>query len=229
MDKLKALLKKLGAKDEDIESLVADLEADKEAEVAGLKRKNQELIARSKAAKDEGGGKVAELEDAIEDLKTNLAKVQRDADRAVKKAEADAKAAQDLAAVKSGALSKLIRDDGLTNALVAVGVKKELLPAATAYLRERVQVDEEKGEAFAMVKGADGKESRKALAEFAKDWAQGDEGKHYVSVPPSSGGGSQGPGSGQAPGAKSMTRAAFDGLPPAQKVTLSKEGVTLTD
>ena len=177
MKKLLELLKKLGVKDADIAEVEEAYKESIDEEVEGLKKKNQELISRMKAARDGEGGKVADLETKIEDLTAQLEKTKKDGDKALKKAQDELKAAQDLAGTKTQALTKLIRDDGLRKALGEVKVKAEFLEAAHALLRDRVQVDEDKAEAFAMVKDKDGKETRKALAEYAKDWAASDEGR----------------------------------------------------
>lgn len=144
---------------------------------------------------------VAALEDKIAELTENLDKTQRDSKKALDKAATDLKTAQDTATVKSQTLSKLIKDEALQRELLAAGVKNPAhLKAAQAMLREHVQVDEEKAEAFVLGKDAKtGAETRKGIADFAKEWAQSDEGKAFVTHAPSSGSGA-GPGGGTPPG-----------------------------
>lgn len=231
MDKLKALLKKLGATAEDIEGVEAEIEADKEAEVEGLKRKNQELIRKSKESREGEGGKVAELEEKLQALTDERATMDKANKKAMEKLQADLKAAQDLVQAKSGKLTELLADGGLRKSLFEAGVRNSaLLDGAVAMLGKIVQVDEEKGEAFVLAKDPKtGAETRKALAEYIKnDWAATDTAKSYLSAPASSGGGSGAPGN-SGSGDKTMQRAQFNALSPASQMAYVKEGGKLTD
>jgi hypothetical protein len=68
----------------------------------------------------------------------------------------------------------------------------------------------------------------KALSEFVKEWAAGDEGKHFVQAPANNGGGATG-GSGAGTQGKVMPRSQFDALPPQQRADFAKAGGKLTD
>lgn len=225
MDKLKALLKKLGASPEDVEAVEAEIVADQEAMVEGLQRKNRELIVTNKKLKASGGdddGKVAELEAKIEELTGAIAAEKKAAAKIAQERDTFKAAAES----ERGAVSKLILEGGLTEALTKAGVRKELLPAARAYLKERgalsVKVDGEARKAVAM---KDGKELD--LESFVTEFVGTDEGKAYIPGGLNSGGGAN-PGSGSA-GSKSMKRAAFEALDPAAKMEFSKGGGTLTE
>lgn len=207
-----------------LEGLVDQMEPIASRDYATIKR--LEKKAEGKTVDDVSG-----LEDKIAELSAELEKTQRESQKALKKASDDLKVAQDTAGAKSQTLSRLVRDQALQSELLAVGIKNPVhLKAAQAMLRELVQVDEEKAEAYVLSKDAKtGAEMRKSISEFAKEWAAGDEGKAFVTVPPSSGGGSSNPGRGAAPGASSMSRAEFEALPPEQQMEASKNGVSLTD
>jgi len=212
---------------EDLELKLAEAQKSIDALVA----KNKELLDEKRATKSGAERQLLEAQDRIAELETQVAKVTADSKKAEEKSAAAIKAAQDAALAKSAKLGQLIRDEGLQRELLAVGIKNPVhLKAAMAMLREQVQVDEEKGEAFVAAKDAKtGAETRKALAEFVKEWGVGDEGKAFVTVPGSSGGGSAGPGSGAGSSGKTMGRAAFEALDPTARVEFSKAGGTLTE
>lgn len=86
-------------------------------------------------------------------------------------------------------IKKIMGDDGLTKALISVGVDKKLLPGATALLRRSVKVerDPDTGEWRSVVETDVGESS---IDEFVSNWAQSDEGDIYVQKP--SGGGAEG-------------------------------------
>lgn len=224
MEKLKALLKKLGAGDEEIGAVEAEIIADQEAAVEGLQRKNRELIMTNKKLKASGGDdeKVTELEAKIEELTGQIAAEKKAAAKIAQERDTFKVAAES----ERGAVSKLILDGGLTEALTKAGVRKELMPAARALLKERgvlsVKVDGDTRKAVAM---KDGKELD--LESFITEFVGSDEGKAYIPGGLNSGGGAT-PGSGSA-GSKTMKRAAFEALDPAAKMEFSKGGGTLTE
>ena len=86
---------------------------------------------------------------------------------------------------ESGFTSKLLLDNGLTDALVNVGVKKELLPAVKALLSKQAKVVID-GDARKAVIGD------KGLSEFIAEWSASDEGKHFIQAPANGGGGADG-------------------------------------
>ncbi|HWP69010.1 MAG TPA: hypothetical protein VN437_06860 [Rectinemataceae bacterium] len=90
---------------------------------------------------------------------------------------------------KSATIQRLIRDEGLVKSLTALKTLPELLNGAIALHRGKIEVDEEKGEAFATVDGV-----RKTLDEYLSGWAGSDEGKHYIAAGGNSGGGAAGSG-----------------------------------
>jgi hypothetical protein len=127
-----------------------------------------------------------------------LAELRAELDRK-RKAEVEAKEAEIAARdQRIGFLTKTIEkrtvDDGLTNALIEVGVTKELLPAARALLKERgvIQFLEEDGEFKALAK-TDAYGDIETLR-YVQEWAKADEGKAFVPKP--TGGGAQGGGPG---------------------------------
>jgi DNA repair exonuclease SbcCD ATPase subunit len=183
-----------------------------EASITALTAKNKELLEEKRATKSGAERVLLEAQERIAELEGQVAKMTADHRRELEKAAADTKAAQDLAQTRAGTLGRLIRDEGLQRELLASGVKNAAhLKAAIALLREQVSVDEEKAEAFVLVKDAKGVETRKSLADFTKEWASGDEGKAFVTAPASSGGGSAGPGPGS-PGGRVITMAEFNAM-----------------
>lgn len=157
------------------------------------------------------------LETQIETLKTDLSKATKEA----KTLKADLDRAQNDHKTEAAFTQKLLVDNGLTEALVSVGVKEPAhLKAVKAMLASQVQIVADGDNRVAKV-------GDKALADFAKEWAASDEGKHFVSAPVNSGGGAQGGGGGG--GVKTMKRSQFEALDAAGKAQFSKDKGVLTD
>lgn len=101
-----------------------------------------------------------------------------------------------------GTIKRFTVDDGLTSALIDVGVSKELLPAARALLKERgvIEFVEEDGK-FSAVAKTDAFGDIETLR-YVQEWAKTDEGKAFVPKPTgggASGGGHQGRSTGENP------------------------------
>lgn len=161
---------------------------------------------------------VSKLEDQIETLKGELGNAQK----AAKTAATDAEKARKALESEQGYTSKLLVDNGLTEALTKNGVTNPVhIKAAKAMLASQVLIAAEGDAKVAKV-------GDKALADYVGEWAKGDEGKHFVAAAHNSGGGAAG-GGGAGGAAKTMTRQAFEALDAGAKVTQAKAGVTLTD
>lgn len=171
----------------------------------------------ARAAKDIKPEDLAAAEDRAEKAERALSDSQKEVKALTTRAE---KAEKSLEA-ETGFTTKLLVENGLRDALAANGVTNAVhQKAAMAMLASGVQVNVEGDARVAKV-------GDKALADFVKEWAGGDEGKHFVSAPNNSGGGAGG-GKG-AEGVKTMTRAAFDAMTPTEKMSFSKEGGKVVD
>lgn len=201
-----------------VEARENELREEHETEIKGLKTKNKELLAKVKAGGDGDPKAVEELETQIDANKKRIAELERNERKYTKQVQ-DLTAERD---AEKAAVEKHIVDEGLTKALVENKVAPQFLPAATALLRGKAKVVVE-GEARTAKIGD------KSLGDFIKEWSQGDEGKHYVAAPANGGGGAPGGNTPQGGGQKTMTRAAFDALPVADRSKFSMEGGTLSD
>lgn len=165
----KVLKEKLGAVPEDFDAdewLRLKAEADEDPNDPDKKKKHEQLVAGQKKL----------YEDRIEANK--------------KKAEADLAAKDVLLREKDATIASLLVDDGLTKALVEVGVGKQYLNGAKALLRANVKVVQEEGQQPRAVFNTDlGEEN---LPDFIRNWSQSEEGKAYI--PPAAGGGAEGHG-----------------------------------
>jgi hypothetical protein len=197
MKKLLEILKKLGMKPEEIETLQAELEEEAEENVQGLKNKNNELIGKMKLLKSGGDGDAQRLAEENAKLQEQNEKL----DKAFKKLELEkGKIEKDLSAQlasEQAAISKLLVEDGLTNALTKAGVTNPtLLASARALLKERgivkIKTEGDVRRAIAILK-KDGKDVELELETFvAKEWVSSDEGKVFVPASRNAGGGAQG-------------------------------------
>jgi len=81
---------------------------------------------------------------------------------------------------------KLVAEGGLTEALLAAGVRQELLPFVRSHLLPRVSLVHQEGRAKAMVGEVE-------LSQFVKAWAQSPEGAATLAAPDNLGGGGGSP------------------------------------
>lgn len=198
MDWLKEMLKGLGVDAAKIDAIVAQAEKEREEEVAGLKTKNADLLGKLKKKDDGEGGKVAELESKIDDLTEQLAKTTRDSEKVRKALEKERDDFKAMAANEQTAVSRLVLDNGLTEALTKAGVRKELLPAARALLKEQgiLSVKSEGDVRKAVAKLAkDGKEEELTLEDYiTKHFVASESGKAFIPASGNSGAGAGGNG-----------------------------------
>lgn len=167
--------------------------------VGPLKEKNSELLGELKKARKGAEIKpedVEKLEAERDALKEQLAEAQKAAKTATKAAEDAAKALQG----EQGFTQKLLIENGLQAALSANGVTNPVqLKAAAALIRANAKIEVKvDGENRAAIVGD------KDLAAYVKEWAQGDEGKHFVAAQPNSGGGAPGSNNSQHKGAGNL-------------------------
>lgn len=198
MDWLKEMLTGLGVDAAKIDAIVAQAEKEREEEVAELKQKNADLLGKLKKKDDGEGGKVAELESKIDDLTEQLAKTTRDSEKLRKALEKERDDFKALAANEQTAVSRLVLDNGLTEALTKAGVRKELLPAARALLKEQgiLSVKSEGDVRKAVAKLAkDGKEEELTLEDYiTKHFVASESGKAFIPASGNSGAGAGGNG-----------------------------------
>ena len=186
----------------------------------GLAAKNKELLAELKEARKGKQIDPAEVEklqskiDALETDLTNANKSLKDGNKAYEKLKADLDA-------ESGFTSKLLLDNGLTDALVKNGVAAPYLPAVKAMLisQAKIQIDGQDRKAVI---------GDKELGTFVKEWATSDEGKNFISAPANAGGGSSG-GSGSGTGGKTVSRSSFDAMSHVERANFVKQGGKVTD
>lgn len=201
--------------------LADKIKAAVEESTSGLSRKNQELLTELKEArkgKQYNAEDVAKLEETIESLQGELSKMSKEHKAALKAAETATKALE----AEQMAVQRLVVDNGLTEALTKSGVTNPVhLKAAKALLASGIKLDQDGENRVA-------KMGDKPLADAIKEWAAGDEGKHFVQAQQNSGGGAAG-GSGKGGAAPTMTRQAFDALDPSAQAAAMKGGTTLTD
>jgi uncharacterized protein YoxC len=233
MEWLKALLKKLGLKDDQIEEVVSKAEEEQasaiENEVKGLKKKNDELLKKSKETKESEGGKVAELEAKLDEITESLAKERKANEIAVKKLTGE----RDTLAKSLSDTSAKAREyqTGVTlrEALGKLGIGKRSsldMDDAINHIRSKIAYETVEGQEQAFVnyeeigKGADGKETRTAakknLAEYLeKVYPTTDHAKRFIPADGNRGAGAGGQhqtlpaGSGDKPTVKSALAAAL--------------------
>ena len=187
----------------------------------GLATKNRELLGEVKKLKrgvEIDPAEFEALESQIDTLKAELTKAQREAKTFAKQAEDSTKALES----ESGFTRSLLIEQGLTAELVSAGVKNPAhLKAALAMLKSDAQVVQDGDRRVAKI-------GDKAIKDYVKEWAAGDDGKHFITADQNSGGGASGGGGGGG-ASPTMTRSAFDSLSPMAKASAMKAGTKLTE
>lgn len=193
--------------------------------IVKLEEKNRELVAEKRR---QGEGKIdaAELErvEAERDkAREDLAAAQRELKTVSKTAETATKALE----AEKAHTNKLLVSDGLTKALAEAGVSDPKLQRAAAALLRTEHSIEVAIEGDARI----AKVGDKALSEFVKSWAQGDDGKSFVAAPANGGGGATGGTGGGAKSWKEMTMTeqgqAYKENPAQAKALAAQAGVEL--
>ena len=175
----------------------AAIQAAADKATAPLVAKRDELLGEVKKLRKNAEIDPADLE-RVEAERDALKQQLTEAQRIAKKATTDAEAAIKRAESAEGGMTKLLVDNGLSEALAKAGVTNPVhQKAAKALLRDQVGVVTE-GDQQAVKVGD------KALADFITEWAGSDEGKHFVTAADTSGGGSHGGGRGNNPSAGNM-------------------------
>jgi hypothetical protein len=169
----------------------------------GLKNHNKQLLADLK--RNERNGKsvdpaeVERLEAALEKSQADNATLQKQYKDLTKNFEEKSNALDS----ESKYTRQLLIQNGLTAELSKAGVTNPThLKAVQAMLKENVQIVVEGDARIAKI-------GDKALSDYVKEWAAGDEGKHFVQAPANSGGGATG---GNGGGAASI-KGRIDGSP----------------
>ena len=153
-----------------------------EKATAPLVAKRDELLGEVKKLRKGQEIDPAELE-RVEGERDKYKSDLAEANKLVKKATADAEAANKRATDAEGFTSKLLVDNGLTDALVKAGVTNPVhQKAAKAMLAGQVQITDDNGAKVPKL-------GDKALAEAITEWAGTDEGKFFVTAPDANGGG----------------------------------------
>lgn len=205
--------------DDLIAAALSEANEEHELSIAGLKKKNGELLAKLKDANKDGNGDPAEvsrLENELEVAQKQL----KDTTKELNKTKGSLEETTKSLDTERGVSTDLLVDGGLTEALTKAKVAPDFMPAVKALLRPKAAIK---------VEGEDRKVfvGDKSLGDYIIEWSQGDEGKHYVSADINGGGGAGGnkvAGSG-----KTMTRAAFEAVPVDKRGAVLSSGVTLTD
>jgi hypothetical protein len=153
--------------------------------VTGLQAKNTELLGKLKKAQKDATIDPADhaaLQAELDETQVKLTAALKDAKAATKAAD-DAKKALE---GESKVTHNLLVDNGLSDALIANGVKKaSYLKAAKAMLAGQVILTSDGDDRIAKV-------GDKLLKDFVKEWAASDEGKSFVDAAVNSGGGADG-------------------------------------
>lgn len=166
----------------------------------------------------------ARIEEENAKLKQDLATKERE----FKRVQDALKTAEEAATTNKSQLHTLMRDEGLRKSLLEANIKKEYLDAAQALLSRAVQVSDA-GEVEAVVVEK-GKEVRKPLADFVKEWAGSEAGKNFVAAPVNSGGGSGGAGDKSTQTTKpTKSRADWDKMGPMEQRDFLKQGGRVVD
>lgn len=179
--------------DKAVKDALAAAREEFDAEVAGLKDKNKELLGKLRAAGEIKPEDLAAAEDradkaekALADAQKHVTALTKERDGAVKSLEAESKAARTYAL-----------DAEISGAIAAGNVVPALVPAFKALLSQQAKADLVDGK-YAVTIGD------KPAAEHIKGFLESEDGKAYRAAPANGGGGAPG-GSSTPGGVKTIT------------------------
>ena len=190
-----------------------------EAATGGLKTKNQELLDKNKKlmkGQEIDPQTVIDLEAQIDKLTTDLSAANKVSKDSLKVMET----LQGRLSSETGFTSKLLLDNGLTDALVKAGVSAPFLPAVKAMLSSQAKITVDGDVRKAVIGDKD-------LSAFVTEWATSDDGKHYISAPSNSGGGASG--GSNSTGQQVVNRSQFDAMSHPERASFAKNGGKVTD
>lgn len=179
----------------------AAIKAAIEEATSGLVKKRDELLNEVKTLRKNSEIKPEAYQALKEEIDALNEKLSENS-KALKLAQTDTEKANKALQAESAAVSKMLIDNGLTEAITAAGVKPELAKAVKALFASQATIKAD-GETRAALIGD------KSIKDFVTEWSKSDEGKHFVAAPENSGGGANSGNRQNAP-AKTMTRADFD-------------------
>lgn len=194
-----------------LDEILASVEAMQESQKA-LKADLAKAKAKAKGA-DIDPEAHAELQTKVEELSGALAKAEK-----ASKTQIDGLSKQ--LSEKDGALSQYLIDANLTDSLVKANVKPEFMDASKALLKAQATIKADNGSYSALI-------GDKPIADAVKEWAAGDQGKHFVKAPENNGGGSNGGNGGAS--SKQVTRSHFDGMSHADRASFAHDGGKVID
>jgi hypothetical protein len=199
--------------------VTAAIKAAVDEAITGLKNKNTELLSELKKARKDSAIDPEDYNRLKED-KLELEHKLDETNKLLKLEQSNAEKVKKSYETEAGFTSKLLIDNGLTEALVAAGVKPELMKAAKAMFVNSAVI-KANGETRTALIGD------KQISDFVKEWSASDEGKHFVLAPNNSGGGANG--GGQGAGKNQVTRTQFDSMGHQDRATFAKSGGVVID
>lgn len=201
------------------QSIAEQIKVAVEEATNGLVKKNSELLAELKEArkgKQIDPAELDKLQEKIDGLENQLTVSQKTI-KEQQKAFEQTKAALDS---ESGFTSKLLLDNGLTDALVKAGVATPFLPAVKAMLSSQAKIAIDGDVRKAVIGDKD-------LSAFVTEWATSDDGKHYIAAPQNNGGGASG--GSNSTGQQVVNRSTFDAMSHPERASFAKNGGKVTE
>lgn len=194
----------------------ADWESEREAAEAGLKKKNQELLAKLRQAGDLSPEDFARIESERDKALTDLAETKKQLTAATKERDT---AAKDLERVQTIARNEKL-DSTITGAIAEGNVVPALIPALRAMMAQQAKV--ELGDnGYSVIIGD------KPAGDYIKGFLDSDDGKHFKAAPANGGGGA--PGGGGTGQSKVATREQFNAMSDVERRDFSLAGGKFVD
>lgn len=232
--KIKAELQKGEAADRDeILQLIDRIEpfaARDWARIKKLERRAEAMAGKSPEEIEKSFSELEKLKGEIEQHKNLIGEKDQQLETKGRENAEKLKALQDELEAERIAVERLVLDAGITSELVNANAKGSLMGAAKALIREkgilRIEKDGTARRAVA-VETREGKETKRELSEWMKEFLASDEGKEFVTAKPNSGSGAQEGRAGIEGGKEGMHPEAFWAMPAKERAAYMSKGGTI--
>ena len=200
------------------------------ARIKKLERRTEAMAGKSPEEIEKSLADIEELKKEVEQHKNLLAEKEKMIESQGAENSTKLKALQDELEMERLAVERLVLDAGVTSELVNANAKSSLIGAAKALIKEKgiLRIEKEGTARRAVaVESREGKEVKRELSDWMKEFLASDEGKEFVSAKPNSGSGAQDGRTGNGEEREGLSSESFWAMPAKERAAYMSKGGTI--